>query len=533
MTRERRRDTDSLTVADLVQGLRGAGLRLASHGADVPIPAGDATLFDRLAPPTGRRSGILLGVGVHPTHPTSPAVVRDAAACGFAAVVVKALSADIDALAAVADAAGIALMVADDGADWRQLAALIDSAVAAHGGSVLPDVAVGDLFALADAVAAMVGGATTIEDLQERVLAYSTVPGQAIDDDRRAGILGRQVPTLPGNVSQYAHVFRSEGAVRLPADTSAQLPRLAVAVRVGSQPLGSIWVIDTAEGLPASAERALEQAADIAALHLLRARSAADLARQRRTEFLRRLLQDENDAHLLADQMGLDPLGRFVVVALQPELTPGISQLQLAQLSDFVAVQCETYRPGTQCVEIGTTVYALFALDRAFDAAAVAEVTSRLVSRVQTALRMPVASALGSTAATIGRVGASRHDADLVLLLLAKRGEAVPVASADDVRSALILLELGQLLHTHPHVVSPAAVRLHALDARGGTHYADTVRTYLDCGRDSAAAAARLSLHQNTLRYRLRRARDLAGVDLDDPDDTLVLWLALRATDLT
>jgi hypothetical protein len=43
--------------------------------------------------------------------------------------------------------------------------------------------------------------------------------------------------------------------------------------------------------------------------------------------------------------------------------------------------------------------------------------------------------------------------------------------------------------------------------------------------------AARLSLHQNTLRYRLRRANELFGIDLDNPDDTLTLWLSLRVVE--
>ena len=51
----------------------------------------------------------------------------------------------------------------------------------------------GDLFALANAVALMVGGATTIEDRQSNVLAYSSAD-DPIDTPRRETILGRKVP---------------------------------------------------------------------------------------------------------------------------------------------------------------------------------------------------------------------------------------------------------------------------------------------------------------------------------------------------
>lgn len=43
------------------------------------------------------------------------------------------------------------------------------------------------------------------------------------------------------------------------------------------------------------------------------------------------------------------------------------------------------------------------------------------------------------------------------------------------------------------------------------------------------AAARRRGVHVNTLLYRLQRARELTGRDLDDPDVRLALALALRA----
>jgi DNA-binding PucR family transcriptional regulator len=47
------------------------------------------------------------------------------------------------------------------------------------------------------------------------------------------------------------------------------------------------------------------------------------------------------------------------------------------------------------------------------------------------------------------------------------------------------------------------------------------------CG-NVAAAAERLGVHPNTLRYRLRRAVELSGLDLGDADERLVTELQLR-----
>ncbi|MER5946820.1 PucR family transcriptional regulator ligand-binding domain-containing protein [Streptomyces sp. NPDC001904] len=58
-----------------------------------------------------------------------------------------------------------------------------------------------------------------------------------------------------------------------------------------------------------------------------------------------------------------------------------------------------------------------------------------------------------------------------------------------------------------------------------------TLRTYLahDCA--SAATAAALTLHRNSLRYRLQLIEQLTGRDLDRLTDRLELWLALTALD--
>lgn len=69
---------------------------------------------------------------------------------------------------------------------------------------------------------------------------------------------------------------------------------------------------------------------------------------------------------------------------------------------------------------------------------------------------------------------------------------------------------------------------LHDYDAARGSDLAGSLLSWLEGGGDTQAAAQRLSLHANTLRYRLRRAVDLLGVDLDDVDARLSVHLRLR-----
>src|SRR4051812_41499718 len=144
---------------------------------------------------------------------TEPAVLQEVDA---AAVVVRGTAPDV----------AVPVLVASPELPWNHLLHLLMSAVSASGASG----AMGDLFALANSIAAMVGGAVAIEDPSRRVLAYSSLPDQPIDAARQQGILGRQVPDLTGNDEIYRQMQRATGVTRVPAAGDV-LPRLAVAVR--------------------------------------------------------------------------------------------------------------------------------------------------------------------------------------------------------------------------------------------------------------------------------------------------------------
>jgi DNA-binding PucR family transcriptional regulator len=54
------------------------------------------------------------------------------------------------------------------------------------------------------------------------------------------------------------------------------------------------------------------------------------------------------------------------------------------------------------------------------------------------------------------------------------------------------------------------------------------VTAYVELRRDRRRTAERLHIHPNTLDHRLRRARELTHLDLDDPEDLATMVLALH-----
>ena len=67
-----------------------------------------------------------------------------------------------------------------------------------------------------------------------------------------------------------------------------------------------------------------------------------------------------------------------------------------------------------------------------------------------------------------------------------------------------------------------------ALGAHTGADLLDTVVSYLRHRGHWENAARELGLHRNSVRHRLGIAESLLGVDLNDPDVSAPLWLALR-----
>ena len=66
-------------------------------------------------------------------------------------------------------------------------------------------------------------------------------------------------------------------------------------------------------------------------------------------------------------------------------------------------------------------------------------------------------------------------------------------------------------------------------EAEHGTPLVLTLSEYLDCGRNYDASARALLVHRSTLKYRLRRIRQVSGHDLGQPEVQFNLQVATHA----
>ena len=493
-------------LGDVVGVLDATVLRVG-HAGDLDARVGAVTILDQTDPESLRAGAIVLAVGVDAAAGGAVELLDRAAAAGAVAVVLRTPATLPDRLLR----GRVTVLTVPPETEWGQLYALLRTASsgadAIAGAAGVP---VGDLFALADAVAASIGAPVTVEDPQWRVLAYSNLGEQPIDEARRQTILGR-VP--PGE--WRARLDEADVRTRLRAGNEIVrfehpgiATRIVAPVRAGGELIGSLWAAEAGEPLGAEAEAELLRFGELAALHLIAHRSVDDLRRRARGALVRELLEGRTpaEARRLRPPLGL--------LAFEHDDWHGDPD----RIVSIAGLYAESLHRDALCASLDDRVWALVP---GGDRDALDQLARRVAERARSSLHAEVRAAVAPFAAAVSDLPAARRAALQALAVVAAGRREGPVVHAEDVRAHGALLELLD-----------AASRIEALEQGPlralSPDLLATLASWLDHHGDVAAAAVEVGVHANTLRYRLRRIADTSGIRLDDPDERLVAALELR-----
>ncbi len=499
---------------------------------------------------------LVLGVGV-PDEDRAVALVERCGRAGAAALLLRPPVVDGSQVADAAGAAGVALVSVRGQVSWAQLVWLLRSvvdtgSVGMASGPESP--AFHDLFALADAAAAVIDAPVTIEDEYSRVLAYSRRQEQ-VDAARLSTIVGRRVPATVLRQFRSRGVFRKLGSgsepIFVPGQSDGTMPRLIVPVRVGGQLLGSIWAL-VAERPSDERVHAFADTASVVALHLLRVRASADVARRLAADRLRGALSGQQPVP--ARELGL-PAGPYRAVVLDLLVPPDAADPPSARMSVPAGEDTDGSdgpqrwpAAGARPEERMLALWESVSRSRGWRRPALTDLDGVLYAVVTgsgsepgswTWLRRTAAEALESEPGVrVAAGGAVDELADLPrsaaqaasLRRLVARGFVTgPVAEYEECWAAAVLdrvtgaLELDELVSMGP------LEDLLTHDSTRGGWYAVTLRAELEHPGDPGAASRQLHVHPNTFRYRMRRLRAALAVDLESPEVRLALQIQLSA----
>ncbi|ADB31621.1 putative transcriptional regulator, PucR family [Kribbella flavida DSM 17836] len=484
----------------------------------------DVFLADPQEPATGQPGDLVLGLGLRNAEEAVELLERCAAG-NASGVVLRTGLAQEPAVVATAERWLVTLIALQPSVSWAHVVWLLRGVIdraAAPDSPVAGDAGVHqELFALADAAAAIVDAPVTIEDNQSRVLAYSSQQDLSDTDPTRVStIVGRRVPA-----EVIAH-FRARGIFRRLARSSEPFlvpdgpngirPRLVVPVRAGGEWLGSIWAVVDGPVSDAVTEE-LSNAASVLALHLLRLRAQADVARRSAIDRLRTVLRQFSPEAPV--EVRLPPPPWRVVALSSPDAYDVPQQLDLWEstgrrhgwseplLADLDGTVLAVVSDGEQIPGSWRWLRKLVA-DQAKDSPG-------------------TAAAAGGRARYPADLPSSRAEA-VELLGLVRRGLAPG--------PALRVEQAWHVLTVHRAVTSLDTTKLDGplatllrYDIENDTSFVDTLQAWLNHPGQPQQAAKELHLHTNTLRHRMKRIGEIARLDLSDPRERLALQLQIAA----
>lgn len=375
-----------------------------------------------------------------------------------------------------------------------------------------------ELQRLIDGLALSVGRAVAVDDLDFRLLAFTSHHGQ-VDAIRQEAILNRQAPESARQFVRACGVARATGPVRLPAnDELGMQERVCIPLRSHDRHYGYLWLVDSDQSLTTQQLDLGSTAAAEGAEILHRDRMRDDLADARASEVLRDLLDDDDEVRAMAAERVADLLdlrGGCTVLVVGPA-TPGAVPKQETRYAVTTAIDDALLGlPRRTFLRLIRPDHGIVVLTAAAGRSrpALAEgiaVEGLLVGAsapsagVET---LPLALVQAQRALRVGQVLPSARP-------VARWGELGVYAllselSLNQLTTAALDPDLLALLQEHPAL-------------------AQTLERFLDRAGDTSAVAEDLHVHRASVYYRLKRAQEILGVDLDDGEQRLRLHLSLK-----
>jgi PucR family transcriptional regulator, purine catabolism regulatory protein len=125
----------------------------------------------------------------------------------------------------------------------------------------------------------------------------------------------------------------------------------------------------------------------------------------------------------------------------------------------------------------------------------------------------------------------SYYEASYAIKIRKLKGEPGVIASFDDLGSYGLLLGLQDTLSLEVFYDSVLG-KLQDYDEQNSSDLVKSLACFLEANGHWGDAAEKLYVHRHTLRYRMKRVEEITGRDLNQSQDRMEFWLALKAKEL-
>ncbi|WP_217135544.1 PucR family transcriptional regulator [Leucobacter chinensis] len=389
---------------------------------------------------------------------------------------------------------------------------------------------------IADRAVELLGGHILVEDEEFRVLAYSQIMGD-IDEARKQAILHRQLPSV------YQHIFNSQGVqasllsgvdvIQTEAVPEHGLgPRLVISIRRNQRLVGTIWF---ARDTPYDSRdiEELQKTADQLSVNIVEALRARRDERIRHDDALYNLLYGVSipEASNTLETSTINFRRPAHVITIKPIRFDGDRALSI-ETSGLRVLAEITSRSAHADVLTAMTQEVLYLVHFGCADGGSCEGLASLLLAQQLAtslgrINVQAAIVVGKHAADHTSLKESRLSADRVVNVLSTEQRTTTLTVGQAWAELTIDFFLGNAVNAPDFL--PTQLQTHITrDSEQDRELFRTVKTALDYWTNLAYAADVLEVHQNTIRYRLKKFQQVYGIDLQTPKSRLALWMVFE-----
>ncbi len=396
------------------------------------------------------------------------------------------------------------------------------------------------LQAVADRLAEICGKAVVIEDEQFRV-QFSAAAAHLQDStgpDLRTGRL---------DIEEWIHTVPLSGTQppvgRFPLSNSP-FCRVVAPIPARDGVAGYLSVIAPKVEITELDRLAVGRAAAVCAVEVAKDAAIGEAEARVRGDLLDQLLSEENegDQSVLgkARRLGYDPSLPSLVMVFRAESRDNVaggSQFRSGdrvrrRLESTVKVETSRLESKSLVASRGNAVVAIVPLLGTTTEGVARELAETMRSRAQTALDgCHVAVGIGRLTSGGGSLTTAYREAEGALAIGIRMHGPSSCTYFGDLGILRLLAQIGNLQEMESFRQEMLG-NLERHDAKSGGEMLKTLEALFQCHGNLSRTAEQLSLHRNSLLYRLQRIAEISGHDLEDHETRLSLQVALKVRQL-
>ncbi len=381
---------------------------------------------------------------------------------------------------------------------------------------------------LAKTLAELVECSVSIEDASFHLLAYAN--WGEVDEARLESITYGQTLPIHFKEMDAAGIFETLRRVRRPIRVSPipriglRYERVVAPIVAAGEILGYVWLIPHGRLIDEFDIVAVERAATVAAIIMMRDRAVYEAQQRLKTDFFERLLKSNTSAErelreeALSLGVSLENMQQILLLRSRKDEIP------LPALQQSVQNALSAFSREGLVLEWERKVVVLLGVSSKEEGFSVAQKIWQELSRKGMQVHVSASNSCKDIHLLYKCYNEAQEALDFSIYCV---GVPAPLFF-DDMGSYHWLKNLPEETLRENRYYRMAE-KIAEYDDSHNTEFLKTLFAYLELGGNAARASRYLVIHRNTLRQRIEKASEIAGVDVSSPRHSFELHLALKA----